>query len=214
LKEFFRTKTKKTKYAIVASLIVVAVFGVMQAMESKSATTDQVNLTVDVASVIDVTCPDPSAFGTLTPGTPVTTTATCTTTTNNSTGYILEVKRDDADTTLDLSTDAATNITDKTAWDSTANAGDGNAATWSGTGLGFRVMQTGTDSGYNATWWGSDDTLTNAKFAGLPSAYDTILDASSSGETDAAVGFRLDVPAAQTAGTYTGTATFQVTANP
>jgi len=48
----------------------------------------------------------------------------------------------------------------------------------------------------------------------LPSAYDTILDVSSAGETDAAVGFRLDVPAAQTAGTYTGTATFQVTANP
>lgn len=213
MKKFFRIKTKKTKSAIIVSLLVVAIFGVMQAMETKSATTDQINLSVDVASAIAVVCPDPSAFAALTAGTPVATTATCTTTTNSAGGYTLAVKRDDADTTLDLTTDATTNIADKTEWTSATP----NAAVWSGTGLGFRVKQTGTTAAaYSSTWWGTDDTAPNALYAGLPSAYDTIVNDTtySASPTTAAVEFKVDVTSGQATGTYDGTATFQVTAIP
>ena len=209
MKKFFSAKIKKTKSAIVASLVIVAVFGVMQAMEIRGATTDQINLSVDVASAISVTCPDPSAFSTLTAGSPVATTATCTTTTNNTNGYILQVKKD---TTYTLNS-GGNHIADKTAWDHTSP----NSATWSGTGLGFRVKKTGTTTdGYSATWWGTDDTAPNAKYAGLPASYDTIMNDTtySSSPTDAAVEFKVDVTSGQATGTYTGTATFQVSANP
>ena len=200
---------KKTKSAIIASLVVVAVFGVMQAMETKGATTAQVNLSVAVSPAISVSCPDPSAFATLTAGTPVATTATCTTTTNAANGYILQVKKDNT-TTL---ASGGNTISDKTAW----NHSSPNSALWSGTGLGFRVKKTGTTTdGYSSTWWGTDDTAPNALYAGLPGSYDTIANDGtySSSPTTAAVEFKVDVTSGQAAGTYTGTATFQVSTNP
>lgn len=211
MKEFFRTKTKRTKSAIVASLVVVAIFGVMQAMETRSATTDTVNLSVEVASALDISCPDPAAITTLIAGTPQNTDATCTVTTNAASGYVLQVKQDATPT---LSSGGNT-ITDLTAW----NSGTPNSAVWvSGTttGLGFRVMQTGTDEGYSTTWWGANDTEGTALYAGLPAAYVTILNDTtySASATDAIVRFRVDVPASQATGTYTGTATFQGTVNP
>ncbi|HRY82350.1 MAG TPA: hypothetical protein P5232_01400 [Candidatus Moranbacteria bacterium] len=201
-------KIKKTKSAIVVSAIVVAIFGVMQAMETKSATTDQIDLSVEVASAIDISCPSPSAFGTLTAGNPETVTATCTATSNGASGYVLQIKKDNA-TTL---TSGGNSIADKTAW----NSGTPNSAVWSGTGLGFRVMQTGTDEGYSTTWWGTDDTAPNALYAGLPASYVTILNDTtySASSTETVIEFKVDVPASQATGTYTGTATFQGTVNP
>lgn len=94
---------KKTKGAIIVSIALAAIFGVMQAMETKSATsTSQVTISTTVAETISVSCsPLTIALGTITAGTPVGGTTTCTTTTNANGGYNLAVKRDDADTTID-----------------------------------------------------------------------------------------------------------------
>jgi hypothetical protein len=201
-------KMKKEKFVVLFSLLVGLLFGAMQTMEAQAAESDQINLEVIVGSAIDITCPDPASFGTLTPGTPVTTSTTCTATTNAENGYDLQIKKDNTATL----NNGSYSITDKTAW----NSGTPNSAVWSGTGLGFRVMQTGTDEGYSSTWWGSDDTVTNAKYAGLPGSYVTILEDStySSSATDTAIGFKVDVPATQASGTYTGTATIQGVVNP
>lgn len=208
MKKFWKIKIKRTKSAIIVSVLVVAIFGVMQAMETRSATTDQIDLSVEVASAIDISCPSPAAFGTLTAGTPEVVTATCTATSNAPSGYVLQIKKDNT-TTL---TSGGNSITDKTAW----NSSSPNSAVWSGTGLGFRVMQTGTDEGYSTTWWGTDDTAPNALYAGLPASYDTILNDStySASPTDTVIEFKVDVAASQASGTYTGTATFQGTVNP
>jgi len=208
MKNILKVKIRRTKPAIFFSVLLVVIFGVMQAMETRSASTDQIDLSVEVATAIDISCPNPSAFGTLTAGTPETTTATCTVTTNGENGYNLQIKKDNA-TTL---TNGANSIPDKTAWDSSTP----NSAVWSGTGLGFRVMQTGTDEGYSTTWWGTDDTDPNALYAGLPSSYETILNDTtySSSSTETVVEFKVDVSASQASGTYTGTATFQGVVNP
>lgn len=208
MKRFLKIKIIKTKSAILVSVMIVVIFGVMQAVETKSATTDQIDLSVEVASAIDISCPDPAAFGTLTAGTPEVVTATCTATSNGASGYVLQIKKDNA-TTL---TSGGNSITDKTAWDS----GTPNSALWTGTGLGFRVMQTGTDEGYSTAWWGNDDTAPNALYAGLPATYATILNDTtySASPTETVIEFKVDVPPSQATGTYTGTVTFQGTVNP
>ena len=201
---------KGNKGAVFISIIIVGVFGIFQAIEIKGATTSQVTLSTTVDSTLDVSCGAPGSFGTLTPGTPAVVTTTCATTTNAANGYYLSLKRDDATGTLK---NGSNYIADKTAWTSATP----NGAVWSGTGIGFRVKTTGTTAGlYSSTYWGTDDTAPNAKYAGLPSAYDKIANLAtySASATSAVVEFKVDVPATQAAGSYSGTATFQVTANP
>lgn len=204
--------------AIVFSVTLTASFLVLQGLEIKSATdTEQVTLQTTVAQTISLNVDSATSnLGTLTPGTPVSSSTICTVTTNAESGYDLQVKRDDADTTMDRTTEAATNIVDKTAWDSTANTGDGNATVYSGTGLGFSVYaSTATKS---ATWWGTGTSChdANSKYAGFPTAYDTIMDhdAYSSGSTTASVCYRLDVASTQKSGAYDGTITYQATSKP
>lgn len=199
--------------AFFVSLLVVCVFAVLQALEIRGADTSQVTLTTDVQSAVDVSCTGSVSLGTLVAGTPVSGTTTCTTTTNSNTGYSLRVKRDDATGTL--KNVSSTYIPDKTAWDPTASAGSGNAALWSGTGLGFRVRQTGTTATYNSTWWGANDAA-GAKYAGVPAAYAKIMDHASysASPTDTVVEFKTDVTAGQATGAYSGTVTFQVVALP
>jgi hypothetical protein len=177
------------------------------------STTDQVTLSLTVDQNITLNCGANVDLGTLTAGTPVNGTSTCTTTTNAESGYDLAVRRDDADTTLDKTTSAADNITDKTAWDPTANTGNGNAATWSGTGLGFRVVASGTTATHSATWWGADGTPT---FAGFPTAYATIMDHDTYSATSTAVviAYRADVSGTQRSGAYDGSITYQATTKP
>jgi hypothetical protein len=167
-----------------------------------------------VADTISVSCsPTTVALGTITPGNPIYSSNVCTTTTNANLGYNLAVKRDDSDTTLDKVSDASVNITDKTSWNPT---GSGNAATWSGTGLGFSVYaSTATKS---TTWWGTgtacDDS--NNKYAGFPTAYADIMEhgSYSSGSTTTSICYKLDVPSTQKSGAYDGTVTFQATSTP
>lgn len=205
-------KTKsKVFWFFTLSVSLVAGFFVMLGLETQGAsTTDQVQLSVAVQTTIALDCGSDVNLGSLTPGTPVTGSSTCTATTNSASGYNLKVKKDNAGTTMNDG--GGHDISDKTAW----NSSSPNGAIYSGTGLAFRVKTTGTTSNYNSTWWGSDDTDSNAKFAGFPSSYDTIMNYSSySGtSTDTIVGYKLDVPTTQPSGSYSGTITFQANTNP
>jgi len=151
-------------------------------------------------------------MGNLQTGTPVTGNTTITTTTNNNSGYQVQVKRDNADYTLKKD---SYYIADKTSWDPTTNSGDGNAVVWSGTGLAFRLVQTGTTATYNSTWWGSDDTSSNAKFAGFPSSSTQTMNHTTYSETSTVtkIGYKIDVPSSQSTGAYSGGITFSVVAN-
>lgn len=192
----------------------MALFLVIQGLEIKSATdTEQVTLSVTVAQTITLAVDDNTvSLGTLTPGTPVSNSNICTVTTNAESGYDLAVKRDDADTTMDKTDEAATNITDKTAWNSTTP----NSAAYSGTGLAFSVFASTATK--NTTWWGTGTTChdTNNLYAGFPTAYTNIMDHDtySSNSTTTSICYRLDVPSTQKSGSYDGTITYQATTKP
>lgn len=206
---FSVNKNKKAKIFSIALLL--AFFALPLYFATAADDTEQATITVTVTESISLSCDDTLALGSLTAGTAVSNHITCSTTTNAANGYELGVMRDDATTTLDLIADGSVNISDKTAWNGS------NGATWSGTGLGFRVMQTGTTSGlYNSTYWGSDDNIANALYAGFPTSNTLIaeLTSYSATATDVEVEARLDVAGTQAAGAYDGTITFQATTNP
>ena len=104
-------------------------------------------------------------------------------------------------------------IPDKTAW---VNTGNGNAATWANTGLGFTVFASNATK--NTTWWGTGitETDTNNNYAGFATTQTDIMRhlsyAASSTTTD--IGYKLDVPATQKSGAYSGSVTYQVTTTP
>ena len=135
-------------------VFLLAAFFVFQAthFSEGAVQTDQVTLSVTVAEGITLNCGADVNLGTLTPGTPVSNSTTCTVTTNANGGYDLAVRRDDADTTMDHNTDATANITDKTAWNRTTP----NAAAYSSTGLGFSVYASTATK--NTTCWGTGST--------------------------------------------------------
>lgn len=181
-----------------------------------NAATESPSLSVTISSTLTLTVPVTSiALPALTPGSPVSTTSTSTIATNNSTGFNFSLNRDDPDTTLDLSTDATTNIADKTAWSPGASTSTvGNAATYSGTGMAFRVPISGTGGCAQAeTWWGTDSAQLHA---GIPPATQEIADCSvyQGSSNDVVISYRLDVPATQKTGSYTGSVTYTALANP
>lgn len=200
--------------AVGLGVSLVASFLLFQAIEIKSATdTEQVTLTVTVAQTISLDVDSATAsFSALTPGTPVSASTVCTVTTNAESGYDLAVKRDDADTTMDKTTEASTNITDKTAW----NRSVPNAAAYSGTGLAFGVFASTATK--NTTWWGTGTTChdANSLYAGFPVSYTNIMEHASysSSSTTTSVCYRLDVPSTQKSGAYSGTITYQATSKP
>ena len=169
----------------------------------------QLNISADVESMLTFSCGPAINLGTIIPGTPNTGSVTCTTTTNNADGYSISIKKDKA---ITLDDGNGTDITDKPAW----NNSTPNSDIWSGTGLGFRVNQTGTTANYSETWWGSDDSTNNAKFAGFPTAYQSIMtnNTYSTASADTIISTKLNVPATQKTGDYAGTVTVQVVVNP
>lgn len=210
-----RNKNKKIKANIFfLSLLLVITFGMFWNFDFLQGATssDQVNLDVIVAETISLSCGSDVSLGTLTPGTPVSGSTVCTTTTNANGGYDFAVKRDDADTTMDHSTDATTNINDKTAWNRTAP----NAAAYSSTGLAFSVFASTATK--NTTWWGTGLACHDANnlYAGFPSSYTNIMEHASysSGSTTTSICYRIDVPTTQKSGSYTGSITYQVTTKP
>ncbi len=188
---------------------------------------DQVTLSLDVQEVLTLDCGADVDLGTLNPGTPITASTTCGITTNSEGGFDLEVKRDDANTTLDhesdtLGTDTVQDIADDTDWDETAGTAWGSKQS-----LGFRVFKYTEDDGNtiiagkkNDTWWGADtscpDGGSDEFYAGLPPTYNSILNMDDyyDAQSQVHVCYKVDVAATQKSGSYDGTVTYQATTNP
>ena len=98
-------------------------------------------LTIDL-DVLTMTVPTSVNFGVITPGVPATVTSTVTVhMVGAQDGYFLQVRRDDATSTLDLTTDENYDFPDASPWNP---AGGGNAVTSTGQNLSFRITQSGT----------------------------------------------------------------------
>lgn len=202
--------------AILITCLIVSVWGF-----ALQVTAEDDGVTLDTTVLISLSCVVDSgtkSLSDLTPGTPNTAETTLTITTNDADGFNVKVARDDADTTMDLSTDAAVNITDQTDWTSgTPNGALKAALDSSGDVLAFKVKQTGTDTDcYNSTWWGSDDTDPNALYTGFPTPSDTIVNDSvfESAAVDVVVLYYVDVAGSQKTGLYNGGITYSTTGNP
>ena len=158
-------------------------------------------------------------------------------TTNNVDGYNITLSGDSqgtADTVLDLTTDAATGLTDQLEWipgggiapatTTVGNAVARGSLDSTGAVLAFRVYSSSTVAFYSSTWWGSDDLLANAKWAGISSSTlaRRIGNVQSKGGGNSVynsakqlstVAYYLDVSAGQQTGTYDGGLTYTATAN-
>lgn len=206
---------KYTPYFVVFSFIALGLvlsgadFNVFSMGSRVDAATQGQTVSVSVTSTISFTVATSTiALSTLTPGTPVTATTSCQAATNNAGGWTLSIKRDDGTSTMDLTTDEATNFPDATAWNGS------NSSATPGANLSFRVYQTGTDAGlYNATWWGTNDS--SPLYAGFPAANQSIATTAtySSGSQDVVYGLRADAPSTQKTGTYDGGITLTALAN-
>lgn len=207
---------KYTPYLIILSLVVFGLvfsgadFNVFKMIPRVDALTQGQNISVSVTSTISFTVATSTiALATLTPGTPVTATTSCETSTNNAGGWTLSAKRDDATSTMDLTTDETVDFPDATAWNGSNSSGT------PGTNLSFRVYQTGTGSGlYSTTWWGTTDA--SPLYAGFPTASQSIATIAtyvSSAQT-AVYGLRADAPSTQKTGSYAGAITLTALANP
>lgn len=158
-------------------------------------------------------------LGTLAPQIPVTATSSATVViTGYNNGYNLSIKRDNATSTLYLSTNPATTFPDYSpSWDPTANGGSGNATTSPGSVFSFRVMSSSTTSNYNSNWWGANDNEGIAKYAGMPTSSANIVVCTSAacqnGTTTSMLQYRVDAPLIQPIGNYTGTITITVLGN-
>ncbi len=180
----------------------------------QASDTDNAGIGVDVAEVISLNCGSDVDFGTLTPGTDIAASSTCTVTTNSEAGYSLDVRRDDSDSTMDHASDDQINIGDLTEWNGS------NAADYTGTDLGFNVYAVN-GATRNDIWWGTGTTTcdtsdTNNDFAGFPATYETIMTHSSYLETESttSICYGVDVSGTQRSGAYDGTITYQVYSNP
>lgn len=173
-----------------------------------STTVPSLTLTVDPLSL---------SVGVLVPNSPLSATSTAAVYVSGvGGGYNLQIKRDDASSTLDLTTDTGVNFPDCTAWDPT---GSGNATTSPGANLSFRIQQSGTDANYSSAWWGNNDSSGTAKYAGLPSTSQQIVNCNSGGScnngtTTSVILYRLDAPVSQPVGSYNGDITFTALVNP
>ena len=169
-------------------------------------------------------------FPSLTPGTPVFATSTVSVNTNKSTGWYVTLERQDADTTLDLDSDATVNITDQTAWSApVATTTSGNSYKISSLinsskVLAFRVMTASSTNGsmfFSPSWWGSGDSYidnANTLWAGIPapsSGQKIGISSVNSGGSPAlnTVLYYLDVPNTQKTGAYSGNVIFTAVMN-
>ena len=177
------------------------------------AATSTATLSVTVLSTLSLSINSTTvAIPNLTPGTPVSAISTSTVLTNNSTGFSFSLHRNTAGQTL---SSGSNTITDKTAWAPGANTSTpGNAATYSGTGLAFRVPTANTSACAQATsWWGSDGSPLHA---GTNTSATEIANCGSyqAASTSVAISYYLDVPSTQPTGAYTGGVTYTAVVNP
>jgi hypothetical protein len=82
--------------------------------------------------------------------------------------------------------------------------------------LGFSVYDS--DATKNATWWGAGSSCHDAlnEYAGFPAVDTNIMEhtAYSGTATDTSICYRVDTPATQRSGDYTGIVTYTATGNP
>lgn len=174
--------------------------------------------TVDTGSVF---------IGTVTAGTPISSSTVLTVNTNNATGYNIQVIRASTTPTLFLSSQTIPDTPNNNNWTApAATSTAGPSAIWtSGTtnGLGFRVKQTGTVSNtYSSIWWGIDDTGANAKYSGIATSTATVVQSmiakttlGSATNEKTVVEYKLDVSGTQASGSYNSSPiTFTAVANP
>ena len=187
--------------------------GVETALAATS--TGAVTLSTSVQQTITLTLATTSVpLGALTPGTPVFATTSATIATNAATGLTFQVNRNTAGQTLTHS-DATTAFPDATSW----NGSNATTTNLVGANLHFKVANTGTDASlYSSTFWGPNDTdgASNAKYAGFPATSQTIAsNAAFVGTNQVVVSrYRIDAPATQKSGSYSGGVTYTAFANP
>ena len=156
----------------------------------------------------------------LSPGNLVATSSILTVKTTNTSGFAATVVRSTTAATLALNSNPGVTITDKTDWfapPATTSTGNATASTTEPLTLQFRLWQAQTDTpNYASAWWGSNDTLAGALFAGISSTTQTIANRSVSAlsTTTMRVLYNINVPVTQKTGTYTGDIVYSVTANP
>ena len=187
-------------------------------VNSLDLTPVSLTFTVDTGNV--------SFVSTITPGTPVSTSSVLTVNTNSSSGYNITINRASTTPTLFLSGFTISDTPNNNNWTASgsgaATTTTGPSAVWtSGTtkGLGFRVKQTGTNSGvYHSTWWGADDTSANALYSGISTSTAAQVfsrnNVGTAANENIIVEYKLDVSNTQAAGNYNSSPiTFTATAN-
>lgn len=171
-----------------------------------------------INSTISISVDSPTVnLGNLSPGDSATATTLIGVTTDSMGGYTLSSYFSSVGHTDSLRHSNGTEyITDLTDWDPTANGGDGNAVTWSGSGFGFTIYANNSAE-KNTTWWGTGTTVSDAnnKYAGFPSSSTKVLETTDykSGERQTSVGYKVQIPANKLAGTYSGEVTYIATVN-
>ena len=157
---------------------------------------------------------------TITPGALAATSSILQVNTANVTGFNVTLARSNTTGTLQLASDPSTVISDKTDWtapSATTTSGPATASTTQPQTLQFRLWKAQSDAQvYASTWWGVDDTVVNALFAGIPSTTQTIANSSvaAAATSTARVLYDLSVGITQKTGTYNGNITYTATANP
>jgi hypothetical protein len=225
-----RVLTWDLRAFLAATVIATLVFGTSYTYYAYAQSSQTPTLTVTVASALSFTVTT-DQFGTITPDAYKIATSTLSVTTNNTAGWNVTLYGDSqgtSDTVLDLTTDASVGITDQTEWvPGAATTTTGNAVVRasldsSGDVLAFRVMSASSTNGaafLAPSWWGASDADGTAKFAGIASStVQRMIGNAGTGSYSATahlntVQYYLDVPAAQTTGTYDGNLTYTATAN-
>lgn len=140
--------------------------------------------------------------------------------TANHNGFVITAYRSNGTATMVHNSFPSFSVVDKTAWvpnAATTSAGNATASTTEPQTLQFRVKKVGTDTpNYASAWWGSDDTTTNALFAGLPSSAQNIVKRSTaaSATTTIIVLYNVAVSATLASGPYSGDVVYEATLSP
>lgn len=205
---------KKRVYFLIFGLLLVAFGAGFLPLKKTKAVDDNVSFSTTVQASIsfNITAGDTVAFGDLTPGVPIAAPATGTIAsvqTNAANGYTLGVSDGVAasDSAL-LHTDMSTRITDVTSGTITT------PALW-GTSTGLGITLYAADTNKEAKW-GTGITYddTNNKYAAIPQNTTTVHTVTGAvvGTDTSSWAFKLDTPASQKTGSYSGDMTFTATA--
>ncbi len=202
----------KNKYKYSAYVVIVLAFFVISvSIGVCRAATDTVTLSTDVQEYLSftITAGDTVSFGNLTPGTPIchNTGTVASVTTNSANGYTVGLSDGVAGSeSALLHTDGTTRIEDYAGTIATPTA-------WTGNGLGISLYAADTNK---EAKWGTGTAVCDANnnYAGIPenaTTAHTVTGYHSSADTSS-WGWKLDAPATQKTGSYSGDVTFTVTA--